>query len=304
MRTQSISEPQMFPAVQSRSNWLMCFPEFYDVQYIINPWMEGNLHASSRMRAIDQWRSLYSAISRSEQVELISPQSGLPDMVFTANAGLERDGIVVCSRFLHTERRAEEAFFRKWFQKNGYTIIDLPQEIAFEGEGDALFSNDGNNESILWAGYGMRTDRRSHTFLEQTFSIKVISLHLVDPRFYHLDTCFAPLKNGYLLYYPPAFDSASLGRIHSVYPPPKRIPVSENDAFNFACNAISIDHTIVVNEISSELKEKLKDAGFRVMRLQLDEFLKAGGAAKCLVMKLCSPAREIPHKELHQKVSS
>jgi ornithine--oxo-acid transaminase len=290
MCTQSIGEPQIYPSVSVGSTWLMCSPEFYDVQYIINPWMEGNLHAASHARAIEQWLGLYNAISKLAHVKLISPEPGLPDMAFTANAGLTRNGVVVLSRFLHAQRRGEEFFFRDWFDRQGYTICDLPQEISFEGEGDALFSTDG---SVLWAGYGMRTDRRSHAFLERSLNIRAISLHLIDPRFYHLDTCFAPLKSGYLLYYPPAFDSASLARIHSVYPPTKRIPVSKSDASKFACNAISIDHTIVVNEISSELKDRLKGAGFHVLLLQLDEFLKAGGAAKCLVMKLCSPAREI-----------
>jgi ornithine--oxo-acid transaminase len=286
MCTQSAGEPQIFPAVPTRPGWLMCFPEFYAVQYIINPWMEGNLHTASRVRAIEQWRNLYNAISGLVQVERISPEAGLPDMVFTANAGLERDGIVVPSHFLHLERRREEAFFREWFQKKGYTIIDLPQEIAFEGEGDALFSKNGNDRSILWAGYGMRTDRRSHALLARIFNTKVISLHLTDPRFYHLDTCFAPLADGYVLYYPAAFDSASLDRIHSFYPPHKRIPVSEEDACRFACNAICIDRTIVMNEIGRELKNRLESAGFRVLLVQLDEFLKAGGAAKCLVLQL------------------
>jgi ornithine--oxo-acid transaminase len=304
MGTQSTGEPQAFPVVQSGSNWLMCFPEFYDVQYIINPWMEGNLHAASRVRAIEQWRGLYNEILRFAHVELISPEPGLPDMVFTANAGLERDGVVVSSHFLHTERRREESFFREWFQNEGYTIIDLPQEIAFEGEGDALFSNDGNNGSVLWAGYGMRTDRRSHAFLAHAFGSEVISLHLVDPRFYHLDTCFAPLEDSFVLYYPPAIDSASLDRIHSFYPQHKRIPVSEEDACRFACNAICIDHIVVLNEISRELTSVLERAGFQVIPLQLHEFLKAGGAAKCLVLKLNPQPTASTAASLHSSSST
>lgn len=290
MCTQSTGEPQVLSAVLPRSNWLMCLPKFYDVEYIINPWMEGNLHAASRVRAIEQWRSLYSVISRFARVELISPEPNLPDMVFTANAGLERDGILVSSHFLHRERRLEEAFFQEWFHKKGYRIVNLPQEISFEGEGDALFSIDGDNESVLWAGYGMRTNRRSHAFLARIFGTKVISLHLVDPRFYHLDTCFAPLADGFVLYYPAAFDSISLERIHSFYPRHKRISVSEEDARRFACNAICLGNTIVLNEISRELKNRLESVGYCVLPLPLDEFLKAGGAAKCLVMRLGPPA--------------
>lgn len=283
----------------------MCTPNFYDVRYIINPWMAENLHAASRVRAIDQWCGLYQAISKLAPVELVAPQPGLPDMVFTANAGLEQNGIVIPSRFLHNERSKEEIFFRAWFQQNGYTIVDLPQHITFEGEGDALFSDEA---SVLWAGYGMRTEKRSHSFLEKIFEVKVISLRLVDPRFYHLDTCFAPLKDDYLLYYPPAFDATSLAQIECFYPPHKRISVSEEDACRFACNAINIDHTIVLNEISRELTVRLESAGFRVLPLPLNEFLKAGGAAKCLVMKLTTPATAsgpaLPHPSSSRDPSS
>ena len=287
MCTQSIGEPRISSAPPANASWLMCPPRFYDVQYIINPWMEGNLHAASRSHAIEQWRGLCKALSGLAPVEWIDPQPGLPDMVFTANAGLEGAGTFVPSRFLHPERRNEETFFRAWFEKNGYAIFDLPPNIAFEGEGDALFSQDG---SVLWAGYGMRTDRRSHAFLAEAFHVEVISLHLVDPRFYHLDTCFAPLSDGSLLYYPPAFDAASLQQIERFYPPRKRIAVAEEDACRFACNAITIDHAIVLNEIGRELTARLEGAGFRVLQCPLDEFLKAGGAAKCLVMKLSTRA--------------
>lgn len=305
MCTQSIGELKFSPAALANSSWLMCPPSFYDVQYIINPWMEKNLHAASRRRAMDQWRGLHKAISTLGSVELIQPAPGLPDMVFTANAGLERKGVVVPSRFFHMERRNEENFFHSWFQHNGYTIIDLPPDIPFEGEGDALFSPD---DSVLWAGYGMRTDQRSHAFLAQIFNVRVISLHLVDQRFYHLDTCFAPLSDDFLLYYPPAFDAASLEQIESFYPPHKRIAVPEQDACRFACNAINIDRTIVLNQISRELTARLESAGFRVLQLPLDEFLKAGGAAKCLVLKLSTPVRAsvpaLPHPSSSRDLSS
>lgn len=300
MCTQSIGEPQISPAALANSSWLMCSPKFYDVQYVINPWMEGNLHAASRSHAIEQWLGLCNAISKLAHVELIAPKPGLPDMVFTANAGLEQNKVVVPSRFLYPERRNEEIFFRAWFQHNGYTIIDLPSGIVFEGEGDALFSTD---RSVLWAGYGMRTDKRSHPSLEKIFVGRVISLHLVDPRFYHLDTCFAPLEDDYILYYPPAFDATSLAQIERFYPPHKRIPVSEEDACRFACNAVNIDQTIVLNQISRELTARLESAGFRVLQLPLDEFLKAGGAAKCLVMKLSTPAKALVPASPHPSSS-
>ncbi len=136
------------------------------------------------------------------------------------------------------------------------------------------------------AGYGARTEQASHAALGALWQVNVQSLHLIDPRFYHLDTCFAPLEDGSLLYFPPAFDSASLDRIHDFYPPEARIAVSEEDALRFACNSFNIGRVVVLNRISTELQHRLRMRGFDVIQLALDEFLKAGGAAKCLVMKL------------------
>lgn len=263
--------------------FLMCPPTLYDVNYVINPWMDGNVHASSRTRAIEQWKRLYEAVSQVAEVLLIEPQPGSPDMVFTANAGLERDGIVAISSFLHPERQDEEPHFRRWFEQAGYTLVNIPRSTPFEGEGDALFSSDG---ARLWVGYGPRTLASSHGALERIWNVEVASLHLIDPRFYHLDTCFAPLEGGYIMYFPEAFDEASLKAIEDFYPPQKRIVVSEIDAACFTCNAINIGRTIIVNRVSRELGAQLESLGFNVVQVSLSEFLKAGGAAKCLVMKL------------------
>jgi ornithine--oxo-acid transaminase len=261
----------------------MCPPTLYDVDYVINPWMVGNVHASSRTRAAEQWQCLYEAVSKTANVELIEPAPGSPDMVFTANAGLERNGIVAISSFFHPERQGEESYFRRWFRQAAYTIVDVPRATPFEGEGDALFSTDGD---CLWVGHGPRTALSSHHMLRDIWDIPVVPLHLIDPRFYHLDTCFAPLEGGYVMYFPDAFDHLSLHRIEAFYPPEKRIIVREADAVSFACNAINVGRTIILNKISSKLSGELEQHGFKVIQVELTEFLKAGGAAKCLVMKL------------------
>lgn len=284
MSTQSIELSRVTPPLSyARPTYLMCPPRLYDVAYVINPWMAGNLHTASRERAIAQWQQLYQALIEVADVELIDPQPGSPDMVFTANAGLERDGIILLSSFVHPERQAEEQHFRRWFHSLGYTVLDVPRETPFEGEGDALFSNEG---SRLWAAYGPRTTRESHHLLARAWNIEVVPLHLIDPRFYHLDTCFTPLPAGHVMYYPQAFDATSIARIEAFYPAEKRIAVTEYDAICFACNAISIGRTIILNDISRELTAQLESAGFHVITITLAEFLKAGGAAKCLVMHL------------------
>jgi N-dimethylarginine dimethylaminohydrolase len=279
------------PAILSTTSptsaaFLMCPPKLYDVNYVINPWMAGNVHASSRTRAAEQWQCLYEAVRTIADVQLVEPQPGSPDMVFTANAGLERNGTVTISSFFHPERQGEEPHFRRWFSEAGYTVLDTPRSTPFEGEGDALFSTDGTR---LWVGYGPRTVASSHQTLRKVWNVEVVSLHLIDPRFYHLDTCFAPLDGGYVMYFPEAFDRPSLNKIEAFYPPEKRIIVAEPDAVCFACNAINVDRTIILNNISGDLRRQLELRGFDIIEVTLTEFLKAGGAAKCLVMKLSQP---------------
>jgi len=261
----------------------MCPPTHYDVDYVINPWMAGNVHRSSRQRATQQWDQLHSALRQIADVKLVEPQPGSPDMVFTANAGLVRNGIVALSSFHHVERQGEEPHFRRWFSESGFTVRDISRATPFEGEGDALFEADG---SRLWAGYGPRTRQDSHRRLTELWGVPVLSLRLVDPRFYHLDTCFCPLSNGDVMYYLPAFDRESQLRIEARYSKKQRIPVSEPDALRFACNAVNVGRTILLNTISDELSAELELRGFQVVQVDLTEFLKAGGAAKCLVLRL------------------
>ncbi|MFN8392123.1 MAG: TIGR00300 family protein [Bdellovibrionota bacterium] len=267
---------------------LMCSPTHYDVQYVINPWMEGNINKMARETAAEQWKQLYNVLSSIASVELIEQQSGLPDMVFTANAGLVLENAAVLSRFYHPERQGEEQFFREWFAKHGFSVHELPLDLPFEGAGDALFDR-GN--SVLWAGYGFRTELDSHARLAEWLSVEVLSLHLVDDRFYHLDTCFCPLEGGYLMYYPPAFDQFSNRLIELRVPDEKRIVVSEIDALNFACNAVNLGKTVVMNSASPALKERLAAAGFSCIETPLGEFLKGGGSSKCLTLRLDEPKR-------------
>jgi N-dimethylarginine dimethylaminohydrolase len=267
----------------TRPTFLMCAPTFFEVDYVINPWMAGNVHRSSRERATEQWQQLYCAMTEIASVMLVSPQRGCPDMVFTANAGLVRQGVVALSSFLHPERQVEESHFRKWFDDFGLTIRDLPRHTSFEGEGDALFEADG---SRLWAGHGVRTMAASHRLLKEAWDVEVIPLRLVDPCFYHLDTCFCPLMDGHLLFFPEAFDRESLDQIEQRYASDKLIRVKKADALQFACNAVNVGRTIVMNRVSDELARELEARGFEVVQVSLTEFLKAGGAAKCLVLRL------------------
>ncbi len=270
-------------ALFSRPTFLMCPPRFFDVQYVINPWMQGNVHAASYPLALTQWNALHAAVAEHADVLLAEPQPALPDMVFTANAGLVRGTTCVLSHFACPERRGEEKHFKSWFEVEGYTVTEMEPGCYFEGEGDALFAADGQR---LWIGHGWRTIVESHDVLERVLGCEVVPLRLVDPRFYHLDTCFAPLANGDLLYYPAAFDEASQAAIEAFYGEDRRIAVNQEDALHFACNAVNLDRVILMNQASEQLASELARRGFTLVQTPLSEFLKAGGAAKCLVLRL------------------
>ena len=266
-----------------RPTFLMCSPEWYDVDYVINPWMAGNLHRSSRDSAFAQWKGLYAALRNIADVKLLHPRTGSPDMVFVGHAAVVNHGVAAVSSFAHAQRQTEEQPLRQWLADAGFLVWDTPRETPFEGEGDMLFDPTRN---LLWAAHGARTCRYSHHHVADAWHTRVESLHLVDPRFYHLDTCFAPLSGGELVYFPGAFDAASRQLIESLVAPGHRIQVSERQATRFACNLINVGRQIVMNRCVDSIAPLLIDRGYRVAETPLSEFVRGGGAAKSLALRL------------------
>jgi arginine dihydrolase len=262
---------------------LMCEPGHFNVDYVINHWMQNQTGKVDRGLAVDQWERLRGIVSSFIDLAFVPAQAGVPDMVFTANAGLVRGDKVIVSRFAAPERQAEEPLVRTWFRENGYAISDWPQHVAFEGAGDALFDRE---RPVLWFGHGFRSDAAAAALIEAAIGYPTVSLRLVDPRFYHLDTCLCPLDGGWLLYYPAAFDRDSQAKIRAHVPEDKRIEVAEADARAFACNAVSLGRHVILNHASAALQSALRRAGFTPILTPLSEFLKSGGAAKCLTLKL------------------
>ncbi len=273
----------------SRDKVLMCPPDYFTVDYVINPWMAGNEDLLSLDRAKDQWQHLRDQVAEFADTVTIDPHPELPDMVFTANAGVVYGNKAIASHFMPLERRPEEPIFKQWFRDNGYDLMELDEKIGFEGAGDCLLDRGG---PWLWTGYGFRTEIEAHSAIEEFFDIELVSIRLTDERFYHIDTCFCPLTDGFLMYHPPAFDYESRIAIESRIPPHKRIIVDTFDAGNFACNAINIDDRVILHRASDPLKARLMLAGFKVHEVELTEFLKAGGSAKCLSLKLTERIRQ------------
>jgi len=270
---------------------LLCPPDYYGIEYEINPWMDKTRNADPQL-ARAQWRGLLEKLqSLGCEVELVAPRKSLPDMVFTANAGLVVGRKFIRSNFRFPQRQGEEEHFERWFANRNYEIVRLPQVLVgqatqglfFEGEGDALFCGD-----VLFCGYRSRSDIRSHQIIGEQLQTLVVSVELVKDRFYHLDTCFCPLRDGSAIWHPAAFDEYGQRAIRNHIR--NGIEVVEEEAAHFACNAIVVGKQIVLPEGCPKLYAALKERGYETHPLPMTEFLKAGGACKCLVLLL--PQRE------------
>ncbi|MCE9550417.1 MAG: hypothetical protein K8R50_05340 [Betaproteobacteria bacterium] len=262
--------------------FLMCEPRYFEVSYVINPWMTGNLGLVNMELAVKQWKNFHDILSSKASIRLIEPVAGLPDMVFTANGGLVcRDHEVIVSSFRYPERQAESPHFSKFFKDSGYRIRRLNSDIKFEGAGDALYDSNGQ----VWVGYGHRSDVEALDEIAAILDARVNGLTLVDSRWYHLDTAFCPLANGYVIAYEKAFSSQSVNKIKNEFSD-RIIWVSDQDANNFACNAVNIGNDIILNKASDELKAALSKNNFSVIEVDVSEFIKAGGACKCLTLEL------------------
>ena len=264
---------------------LVCPPTYFGVEYVINPWMAGNIGAASQPNAMRQWDSLVSILEDHADVLAMEPRPGLPDMCFAANGGFVLDDTFMPASFSVVQREPEVGLYRDWADTAGFDHAAMDGTLSFEGEGDALWwPND--DRPLLWAGYGVRTSLESHRALARQLRVEVVSLRLVDQRFYHLDTCFVPLPGGRVIYYPPAFDERSRQQIESLVPADRRIEVGDEDALGFACNAVRLDQTLITNHASGALRRALETWGYDVVTTPLTEFVKAGGAAKCLTLVL------------------
>jgi len=258
---------------------LMCPPDFYGIEYEINPWM-SRARGSASENARQQWTTLRDTLSGlGVTIEFLTPQPGLPDLVFTANAGLVFGDRFFSSRFRHEVRARETPYFDAWFADHGFRVERLPDDMFFEGAGDALFCG-----STLFAGYRIRSDALGHQYLGKVLGKLVLPLELVNPRFYHLDTCFCPLGPGEALYFPDAFDA--YGRKVLETHVPRLLAVNEADAHRFGCNAVVVGKTVVTNSGCEQLGAALCEWGYQPIAVELDEFLKAGGSAKCLTLRL------------------
>ena len=274
----------------SSPHFLMTDPSAFDVSYVINPWMRpAAWKGHHKAQALTGSRNLRQAIERaSGKVTIIPAQSGLPDLVFPANAAVVLDGKALLARFHCPERQGEEGPFRAAFERlkdQGVIsqIVEFPAGLTHEGAGDGLWDE---TRQLFWTGYGQRSVQAAGEVIAKTFGKSVVDLELATPQFYHLDTCFRPLSGGEVLYYPPAFTAAAIAKIQAHVAPADRIIATDEDAAAFCVNAVSIDRTIIMARAPTRLKVRLEARGYTLTEIDLDPFILSGGAAFCMTLRL------------------
>lgn len=257
--------------------YVMVRPTHFSVDYVINPWMDLSTPVDAA-RAVHQWEALRQAyIDLGHTVAEVHPLPGLPDMVYAANGGMVANGRAVVARFAHPERAGESPAHAAWLLDNGF--VSMQTRHTNEGQGDLLLV--GPN---ILAGYGFRTDRRAHREIADHLELPLVSLELVDPRFYHLDTALAVLDDATIAYYPPAFADHSLTTLRQLYP--QAIEVASADAYALGLNVVSDGLNVVMPAAATGFAEQLRRHGFRPVGVDLSELLKGGGSVKCCTLEV------------------
>lgn len=265
---------------------LRCTPDHFDVTYVINPHMRVGTVVRSRAR--EQWE-LLGAIYKELGVEtqLISSEPGLPDMIFAANLSIpfttkEAKKAVIMANMAFPERKGEVSHYKTWFEENGYETVLLPEHLRFEGMGDVFYHKD---RSFLWGAYGFRTDEEAHRGIEKITGLEVRSLQLVDPAFYHLDTCLCPLTPDSAIVLRSAFDDASFKKLQAGFS--DLIELTSDEAYNFTGNAHCPDQKhVILQKGSPRIEAELIKRGLKPIPVETDEYIKSGGSVTCLRLEL------------------
>ncbi|MGA9490368.1 MAG: dimethylargininase [Mycobacterium sp.] len=260
-------------------HYVMTPPRYFSVDYAINPWMDTTNPVDTTV-AVAQWQQLRDIyLQMGHTVDLVDPAPGLPDMVYAANGGLIIDGAAVVARFKYAQRKQESAAYADWLRSRGYQPVQTRH--VNEGQGDLLPVG-----GTILAGWGFRTDPRAHGQIAEIFGRPVVSLELVDPRFYHLDTALTVLDDTTIAYYPPAFTYASRAHLETLFP--QAILVDSADAYVFGLNSVSDGLHVVHPAAAVGFAEQLSDAGFEPIGVDLSELLKGGGSVKCCTLEVYS----------------
>lgn len=263
--------------IATKRTVLMCKPEFFTVVYRINPWMDPALPTDTSL-AVRQWQSLYDTyVGLGFDVHLIDPIDGLPDMVYAANGGFVIDNIAYGASFTYPERQPEGPAYMDWFRANDFDV-SVPENVN-EGEGDFLLVG-----GVILAGTGFRSASNSHEELAGIYGREVVSLNLVNPSFYHLDTAIAVLDDENIAYLPSAFDEEGLAILRARFP--DAVLVNEEDASVLGLNSFSDGYNVVIASRATDFERQLRERGYNPIGVDLSELLLGGGGVKCCTLEL------------------
>jgi N-dimethylarginine dimethylaminohydrolase len=262
----------------------MCPPHHFGVLYEINPWMHAEVAVEHDV-ASQQWNHLVAALRLAgAEVATMEPRPEVPDLVFTANAGIVNGNQFVPSHFRHPERQGETEIDAAWFAERGFKVDRLPAELDHEGAGDALPFTPEGGETVLVSGYSFRSDAAAITDLGRLLGCPVKAVQLVDPRLYHLDLTFCPLDDRHAICAPTGWDSYGRKVIDALVPEP--LWLEEDEALSFCANSVVVGTTIVMPSTPVRVGRQLEAWGFTVIESPVAEFLKAGGGCRCLTLSL------------------
>lgn len=276
-----------------RARILMCAPEYFEVAYTINPWMDPTQWSSEAnslgLAARREWKRLKQKLMQlGATIELVAPVKGLPDLVFTANAAVVMNGVALVANFRYPERQPESEHYERSFRElwaRGVigAVRTMPEGVLLEGAGDCVWDP---ARQMFWTGYGPRSDKDAARVVAETYGVEALPLELVNPSFYHMDTALAPLARGEVMYVPSAFSEEGLRAFYARVSPDQRIALTDKDAAVFAANAVKLGDDIVMSSCSTALRRRLEDAGYRLHPTSLGTYHRSGGSAFCLTLRL------------------
>lgn len=258
---------------------LLCPPTFYDVTYEINPWMHVENKVDHK-RVQEEYAELKSVYSELGVAMLELPQEqGLPDMVYSANYGFPIGNIFIKSNYKFPQRKKEAELSKAYFEQLGFAIEELPESVHWEGQGDLLTIG-----GRYFLGWGKRSDKASKEYLEKILGKPIIDFELINPYYYHLDTCFTPFDAETVAINPKSFTQDGLKTLRREFRNIIEVGKPDNDLI--ACNAVVVGKTIVVAKgISDALKESYAFYGYTTREVPMDEYRKGGGSVKCLTLE-------------------
>jgi arginine dihydrolase len=264
--------------------YLMCPPRHFGVLYEINPWMSREVSVDAE-QALAEWEGLVATLeSAGAEVVVMEPEADVPDLVFTANAGVVNGGQFVPSHFRHPERRPETPIYAAWFAKRGWRVDHLPADLDHEGAGDGLPFTPEDGRTVLLSGYSFRSDAGAATELSSLLACPVRPIQLVDPRLYHVDLTFCPLDARHAIVAPLGWDAYGRKVVEALVPEP--LVLTDDETLSFCANSVVVGTTIVMPAVPPRVGRQLEAWGFTVVQCQVGEFLKAGGGCRCLTLAL------------------